>query len=112
MALFSELFSGCSELEDCLVRDSAHLVVGTKGYHVRLVQVALVRLGFGGIDGAEYLQGLYGHTTADAVLRYKTSRKIINFSYQSKPDNIVGKMTIARLDQETSNLERRPKFPL
>jgi peptidoglycan hydrolase-like protein with peptidoglycan-binding domain len=112
MPLFSELFSGCRELEECLVKDSAHLVVGTRGYHVRLVQRALVRLGFGRIDGAEYLRGLYGPTTADAVLRYKTSRQIINFSYQSKPDNIVGKLTIARLNQETIAGERTPKFPL
>jgi peptidoglycan hydrolase-like protein with peptidoglycan-binding domain len=112
MPLFSELFSGCHELEECLVKDSAHLVKGTKGYHVRLVQTALVRLGFGGIDGTEYLQGLYGPTTADAVLRFKTSRQIINFSYQTKPDNIVGKMTIARLDQETVAGELTPKFPL
>ena len=110
--LFSELFSGCRELEDCLVRDSAHLILGTKGYHVRLVQMALVRLGFGGIDGAEYQLGVYGPTTADAVLRYKASRQIINFSYQTKPDNIAGKMTIARLDKETASLEKTPKFLL
>ena len=51
MPLVSNLFSDSRELEDCLVLDRAHVVQGTKGYHVRLIQTALVRLGFGGIDG-------------------------------------------------------------
>jgi peptidoglycan hydrolase-like protein with peptidoglycan-binding domain len=107
MALFSRLFAGVRELEDCQINDHAHLTIGAKGYHVRLVQTALVRLGFSGIHGNEYLQGLYGKTTANAVLRYKKSRQIINAAYQSAPDDIVGKMTISRLDQEMFSLETR-----
>lgn len=42
----------------------------------------------------------YGPSTAAAVLSYKTNRQIINRSYQTKPDSIVGKMTIASLDAE------------
>ena len=42
----------------------------------------------------------YGPTTAKAVLAYKTRRQIINRSYQSKPDGIVGIMTMRVLDEE------------
>jgi len=100
MALRSRLFAGVPELEACLVQDSAHLTPGTQGEHVRLVQQALVYLGFKSITGPEYIQGVYGPTTTAAVLDYKTKRQIINISYQTKPDNIVGKMTIKRLDDE------------
>jgi hypothetical protein len=33
-------------------------------------------------------------------LAYKEAREIINFSYQKKADNIVGKMTMTRLDKD------------
>ena len=94
MALFSALFRNVKELEACQVKDSAHLRLGSKGFHVRLVQTALCRLGFKFINGQEYIDGVYGLTTAAEVLRYKSSRSIINRAYQNKPDNIVGKMTI------------------
>jgi hypothetical protein len=42
----------------------------------------------------------YGPSTADAVLTYKTTRNIVNRSYQTQADNIVGKMTIAAMDKE------------
>ncbi len=44
--------------------------------------------------------GHYDATTAAAVLRYKTERAIINFAYQTSPDDIVGKMTMRSLDNE------------
>jgi peptidoglycan hydrolase-like protein with peptidoglycan-binding domain len=108
MALHSRLFARVPELEACLVQDSAHLRPGVTGDHVRLVQTALVYLGFRTISGREYIAGSYGPTTAAAVLEYKTKRKIINFSYQTKPDNIVGKMTIKRLDQEMFIFQNLP----
>jgi hypothetical protein len=40
------------------------------------------------------------------VLAFKRRRKIINFSYQTQEDNIVGKMTIAALDREMEKLEQ------
>jgi hypothetical protein len=40
-------------------------------------------------------------------LAYKRKRQIINRSYQSTPDSIVGKMTIASLDAEMAKLELR-----
>lgn len=52
------------------------------------------------IASSEFLGGIYGPTTAAAVQSYKDKRGIINFSYQKAADNIVGKMTIAALDQE------------
>jgi hypothetical protein len=36
---------------------------------------------------------------------YKTKRRIINYGYQQQADNIVGKMTIARLDREMHQWE-------
>ena len=108
MALFSALFRHVKELETCQTNDAGHLTPGSRGFHVRLVQTALCRLGFKLITGQEYIDGVYGPTTAAEVLRYKTSRSIINHAYQSKPDNIVGKMTITRLDGEMVILEHIP----
>jgi hypothetical protein len=47
----------------------------------------------------------YGSSTAEAVLAYKAARNIVNKSYQSVPDDIVGIMTIARMDQEMVAME-------
>ena len=102
MPLHSKLFRGDQALEACLVRDSAHLVQGTVGDHVGKVQKALLLLENARISTEEFLGKKYGKTTADAVLAYKTKRRIINFSYQNRPDNIVGKMTIAALDREVA----------
>lgn len=108
MTLRSRLFRGSAELQKCAVSDPAHLVPGSSGGHVRLVQTALVYLGSKEITGAEYMKGEYGTTTASAVLKYKTERQIINRAYQSKPDNIVGKMTIARMDSDLRLFEILP----
>ena len=110
MFLQSRLFRGNAALEACLVKDSAHLIQGSRGEHVRLVQRALVYLGEKEISGQEYRQGIYGLTTAAAVLRYKQKRKIINFSYQKQADNIVGKMTIQRLDNDVFAIQNLQRF--
>jgi peptidoglycan hydrolase-like protein with peptidoglycan-binding domain len=110
MTLFSNLFRGVKELQACEVNDSAHLTIGTRGLHVRLVQTALCRLGFTNIHGSEYIDGYYGASTAAEVLRYKNSRQIINGAYQKTADNIVGKMTINRLDGEMIILEHVPNL--
>ena len=39
------------------------------------------------------------------MLDYKTKRTIVNRAYQSKPDNIVGIMTIAKMDTEMAAIE-------
>jgi hypothetical protein len=75
------------------------------GDHVSRIQVALVRLGFLDPDAAQGGDGHYGPRTAAAVLEYKKVLQIINRRYQSAPDNIVGRMTIASLDTAIFQLE-------
>ncbi len=108
MPLHSQLFRGDSALEACLVHDAAHVVEGTRGPHVNKIQHALILLDGALIDGSEVSAGLYGRSTANAVLAYKRKRRVINTSYQHTADNIVGKMTIASLDKEMAIGENRP----
>jgi hypothetical protein len=98
--LVSELFRGDPRLEKCLVSDPAHVKSGDRGTYVAKIQFAVLALEGGTISAQEAQQELYGPDTAALVLRYKTRRKIINFSYQTRPDSIVGKMTIRGLDTE------------
>jgi hypothetical protein len=100
MPLKSFQFAGDQRFEQCLVRDSAHIVPGEVGPHVRDIQVAIEIIDNVKIDDGEKLASRYGPSTAAAVLQYKKKRKIINRSYQSTEDNIVGKTTIASLDDE------------
>ncbi|HEU5138019.1 MAG TPA: peptidoglycan-binding domain-containing protein [Steroidobacteraceae bacterium] len=96
MALQSQLFRGDPKLEAAAVSDAAHIVPNATGAHVRKIQVALIQL-----DGAAIEpDGKYGPATAAAVLAFKRKRNIINRSYQTQADNIVGKMTMATLDSE------------
>jgi hypothetical protein len=60
------------------------------------------------VDAAELKAQLYGRSTAQAVLAYKRKRHIVNLSYQHTEDDIVGKMTIASLDNEVALREIRP----
>lgn len=114
MALQSQLFRNDPNLEAAAVSDPAHIVPGTRGEHVRKIQLALIQL-----DGAAIAtDGIYGPATAAAVLAYKQKRNIVNRAYQTQADNIVGKMTIDRLDKEMlaveqSNNDRTPRciFP-
>jgi hypothetical protein len=105
MALRSLLFSGNARLNSCLVNDSAHVVVGDQGDHVTLIQDALRAIDALDVADGEVEARLYGPTTAAAVLAYKKKRKIINQSYQSKEDSIVGKMTIKSLDGDLALIE-------
>jgi hypothetical protein len=100
MALRSKLFAGDRKLAAAQVSDPAHLVRGTVGPHVNKVQMALFAIDALPIDAQEFRRKIYGPMTARAVLAYKTRRKIINRAYQQKPDDIVGKMTITRLDED------------
>ena len=104
MALQSKLFRGDLKLEAAATSDPAHIVPGAKGEHVRKIQVALIK-----IDGAAINQdGVYGPATAAAVLAYKKKRNIVNRSYQTQADNIVGKMTVVALDKEMREKEQAP----
>ncbi len=110
MPLRSQLFRGDPKLEAAAVSDPAHIVPGARGEHVRRIQRALIQL-----DGASIApDGLYGSATAAAVLAFKQKRNIVNRAYETKPDNIVGKMTIARLDSEVADreIQRRSKVVL
>jgi peptidoglycan hydrolase-like protein with peptidoglycan-binding domain len=108
MALQSRLFSGDPQLEAAAVSDPAHIVPGASGSHVAKIQEALNEL-----DGANLVQdGAYGSATAAAVLAYKQKRSIINFSYETQADNIVGKMTMAALDREMVAKENGSTGPI
>jgi peptidoglycan hydrolase-like protein with peptidoglycan-binding domain len=106
MALQSSLFSGDRLLEAAASRDADHITLGATGEHVRKIQKALNLFGGAAIDE----DGVYGRQTAAAVLTYKSERNIINRSYQTKADDIVGKMTIASLDTEVLVLEALDEF--
>ena len=108
--LISELFKGDHRLEACLVDHGAHVTAGARGDHVAKLQYALLVLEPGKISGKELEQKRYGPDTARLVLAYKARRKIINFSYQSKPDDIIGKMTMRSLDTEMVAFEARERF--
>jgi len=109
MGLVSRLFRGNRKLEACLVDNAAHVTMGAQGEDVAKIQFALFSLDTLTIDRKELVTQTYGPSTAAAVLAYKTKRQIINRSYQSTPDGIVGKMTIASLDAEMS--KRQLPFP-
>ncbi len=114
MPLVSRLFSVDRKLQACLTSHSAHVVPGDRGDHVARIQSALVRLRVLKPADARVEAGYFGTRTA-AVLFYKQSLKIINRRYQTKADNIVGKMTIASLDRAVFVLDgsggvpRRPQ---
>lgn len=108
MPLQSQLFKGDQKLEAAAVSDPAHITLGAKGEHVRKIQLALIQLDGARIDA----DAQYGPATAAAVLAYKKKRNIINPSYQTQADDIVGKMTMASLDSEMLLLESRPQAPL
>ena len=100
MPLKSYAFKDDPKLQACLVKDSAHVLLGHKGIHVRRIQAALRALDGAVIDPAELKTDTYGKSTAAAVLTYKRKRQIIAHSRQSQADDIVGKMTIEAMDKE------------
>ena len=100
MPLQSDLLKGDSLLEDCLVRDSAHVTPGASGDHVSKIQSALSILDHISINSSELSSKTYGPAIVAAVLAFKRKRSIINFTYEKQVDNIVGKMTIKRMDDE------------
>ena len=108
MALQSILFRGDPKLEACLHHDTSHIKQGASGWHVSKIQVAISILEGTDIDTREWTTRTYGASTAAAVLAFKQKRKIINYSYQTQADNIVGKMTIAALDKELAKAEHGP----
>ena len=100
MTLKSNLFAGDARLEACAVSHADHITPGAIGPHVRKIQGAIMALDGAVIDQSEFDAARYGPSTARAVLAYKRKRDIVNRSYQSQADDIVGIMTIKALDAE------------
>jgi peptidoglycan hydrolase-like protein with peptidoglycan-binding domain len=67
---------------------------------VSKIHTALLILEGVSVASAELRNQQYGASTAAAVLTFKRRRQIINTTYQTEADNIVGKMTIAAMDGE------------
>ena len=108
MLLRSQFLRDDPKLQACLVSDQAHVTTGARGSHVGKIQLAVILLEKSAhIPVAELRAQLYGPGTAAAVLKYKQKRKIVNRAYETTADNIVGKMTIAKMDSELLALEQR-----
>lgn len=112
-------------LTACLKSDPDHILParlgGDSGPHVAAIQAALKK-----IDAAQRQRnrdpsfrflptitdtpGFYGATTANAVLVYK---KLNGIKRTGQPlDDIVGRMTISRLDDELKNLSQPQPQPI
>lgn len=105
--LISRLFRDNDKLQRCLKIPQEHVLPGSRGKHVGLIQQALIRLGVAVISAPEIASQNFGPSTVRAVRAFKgPPRNIINKTYQSVPDDIVGQMTIARLDDEMDILEK------
>lgn len=107
MPLVSLLLRDEPRLQACLLADTAHVIPGASGRHVGLIQKVLLVLDKANISPGELRSSLYGPTTTAAVLAYKRTRNIVNRAYQTTADNIVGKMTIAQMDNELLLLDQR-----
>ncbi len=106
MAFLSRSFRNVRELEAAAASGPAHILEGASGHHVALIQQALIALDGALIAKIELTAQRFGPTTANAVLRYKQRRAIVNLSYQTQADAIVGVMTMASLDKGMARLER------
>lgn len=102
--LSSMLFRCDAKLQAAARNHTFHITRGAHGSHVSRIQLALLLLGFKVVDDREWRFGLYGESTAAAVLAYKRSRQIVNRAYQQQADDIVGIMTILQLDKELNAL--------
>jgi peptidoglycan hydrolase-like protein with peptidoglycan-binding domain len=100
MALRSQLFRGDQKLEAAAVSNPAHIVPGAVGAHVGKIQQALIELDGAVIATDELAATSYGPSTSAAVLAYKEKRDIVNRSYETRADDIVGIMTVTALDNE------------
>ena len=108
MLLQSKLFRGDPKLEACLLHDRAHVLRGAVGNHVGKIQAALFTIDGLVIEPSELVAKRFGISTEAAVLAFKKKRHIINHTYQTTEDNIVGRMTIAALDREMLSREVVP----
>ena len=110
MGLRSKLFKGDPALEACLIDHSAHLKEGAAGEHVAKIHTALFAMDGLSVSSDELRACRYGKSTVAAVLAFKRKRNIINYSYEKQVDNIVGKMTVAALDEEMLRKEQQRRI--
>jgi hypothetical protein len=110
MALKSSLFLKDPRHSACQTNNAAHYTKGQSGTHIADVQAVLNLLDDLFISPAERSAQFYGPSTAAAVLAFKQKRKIINTSYQTTADDIVGIMTITALDNELAAFEAKAKL--
>ena len=111
VALRSRLFAGDPVFERCAHEDAGHITPCARGAHVGKIQTALFAIDKLDVAHSELELMHYGPSTAAAVLAYKRRRGIVNHSYQSQPDDIVGRMTIASLDTQMAIAELQPDIP-
>ena len=89
-ALVSQLLRDNHRLQECLKIPRQHVVPGSQGEHVGLIQQALMRLGVAFIGPGEISAKRFGDDTLKGVRRFKgPPRNIINLTYQHAPDDIV-----------------------
>jgi peptidoglycan hydrolase-like protein with peptidoglycan-binding domain len=106
VALKSKLFTvpRSTRLEACLTSDAGHVIQGSRGDHVKSIQIALNQL----TSVFLKIDGVYGPKTAGAVKAYKNApprRARLLGPGQNTPDDIVGKKTLQSLDDEMEVLE-------
>jgi hypothetical protein len=95
------------KLQACLVDDRAHIGLNTfpitnrRGRHVVIIKMALNafarRLG---MDQLDLTNDVYDQETADLVTTFKELHRPPILNWAHKIDNVVGKKTIAALDDE------------
>ncbi|MEQ1848926.1 MAG: hypothetical protein ABL983_25520, partial [Nitrospira sp.] len=69
--LSSMLFRCDAKLQAAARNHTFHITRGAHGLHVSRIQLALLLLSFKVVDDREWRFGLYGESTAAAVLAYK-----------------------------------------
>src|SRR4051812_46754324 len=105
MRLQSKWFSGEPRLEACLISDPARITSGTMGPFMGKIQTALKELDGVTIAATELSTMRYGATTQAAVLAFKKKRRLAN------ADGIIGRTTLATLDNEMAAKERSAPDP-
>jgi hypothetical protein len=110
-------------LEDCATIHSSNLMgpkeaakVGRRpdrGPHITRIQEALVKLLKGAqIPKSERDNQEFGAATEEILHFFKKDRGIVNRSYQSSADAIIGQMTMRQLDLEMRSLELGEDVPI
>ena len=96
-----------SKLRRCLVNDRDHVGLLTfpasdrRGIHVQLIKKALNAFARRfGMDELDESNDLYDEETADLVTTFKELHRPPILNFQNRIDAIVGKQTIAALDDE------------